>query len=244
VSSDGGENVAAGEALDDGQPPDPVGLSFVDLLYAVPVADLAVRISATHLAGITASGWTDIALSITLITFGWIGHHTNRQNMPGSVRERRLEFERPFTRARFLQFLVEILIVVAYFAIGTRMTLPDDQGVPLPTELWKAEWLVAIFGLYVVWDLLDIYIAVTITPREAAAIAWAKRAARGLGVTLLFLLVFGGFYLYARGHKHPHSVAGVDLLLIGLLYVYRVLQQYCILRSWPRRPAWLDALSS
>jgi hypothetical protein len=75
-------------------------LSFVDLLYAVPVADLAVRVSATRLHHVQPSGWTDVALTLTTITFGWTAHHNNRSELPPSITKRRQKPTRPFTNAR------------------------------------------------------------------------------------------------------------------------------------------------
>src|SRR5206468_1535994 len=54
-----------------------VELNFVDLLYAVPVADLAIRASQTNLQGVPLSGWADTSLALWTILLGWIGHHTN-----------------------------------------------------------------------------------------------------------------------------------------------------------------------
>jgi hypothetical protein len=213
-----------------------VELSFVDLMYAVPVADLAVRVSATHLHHVTPSGWTDLALALTLITFGWIGHHNNRKQLPPSIKVSREEPRRAFTTARFPQFLVEVLIVIVYFALGTRAVLPAGAGVGRAGTLWKAECLTVVFALYLVWDVLDIYSAVVPRPREWR---WADRAARGGFVTLCFVGVFALFSLWASNHPHPHSVVGFDLLAIVCLYLYRVIQQYAVLRTRPRPVTWL-----
>jgi hypothetical protein len=91
-------------------PDESVSLQFVDLLYAVPVADLAVRVSATHLRHVTASGWTDLAVPLVALTFGWIGHHANRKKLPVALSDAR-ESGRQFLTLRFCQFVVEILIM-------------------------------------------------------------------------------------------------------------------------------------
>lgn len=200
--------------------PESVGLSFVDLLYAVPVADIAVRVSATKLKGVTASGWADIALALTAITLGWIGHHNNRVRLPPKEKERRRTT--PFWDLRFPQFVVEVLIIVAYFALGARPVLPGGVGVATPTELWKAEWLTGLFALYLVWDALDIFIA-----KRAQEWEWRQRAKTGRNVTLGFLVVFVIFLIVASMGSDPrHSVVVFDLLAIFFLYLYRVTQEH------------------
>lgn len=208
---------------DDGNP-DPVGLSFVDLLYAVPVADLATRVSDTHLHHVTPSGWTDLAVALWAITLGWIGHHTNRRLMPSSLKAKRLASTRPFFELRFIQFLIEVLVVFAYFALGTRAVLPAGAGVGHPSMLWKAELLVILFVLYLIWDGFDILIA-----KDESEDDWALRAKWGGQVTVVFFVVFAVVLgLVLTGSRHPGSVVWFDVLLLVLLYVYRLAQQwYC-----------------
>ena len=149
---------------------------------------------------------------------------------PPPIKASRQESKRAFTTARFPQFLVEILIVVVYFALGTRAVLPNGAGVGRAGSLWKAQCLVGVFLLYLVWDMLDIYIAVNQKPPERD---WARRAARGGFVTMCFVGVFALFGLWASNHPHPHSVVGFDLLAIFCLYLYRVVQQFVVLRTGP-----------
>jgi hypothetical protein len=204
--------------------PDRVGISFIDLLYAVPVADLATRVSATHLH-ISATGWTDVLLPLTALTLGWIGHHTNRLQMPVTILAKRRAANRPFTELRFPQFLLEVLIVGAYFALGVRAVLPAGQGVGSPALLWKAEWLTGIFVLYWLWDSLDIRIAKDLT-------SWREKAKRGRTVTLLFIVVFAVFLVVVlQGSHHVGSAVLFDVLAMIFLYLYRVAQQCWTARS-------------
>ena len=138
------------------------------------MADLAVRVSSTHLTGVPASGWGDIAVQLTAITFGWVGHHTNRRRLPPSIQAKR-DNGRQFLTVRFGQFIVEILIIVAYFALGTQSDLPDGAGLGHPSESWKAGWLTGIFVLYLIWDAFDIGIAGDRAPE------WKDRAKKGPG---------------------------------------------------------------
>jgi hypothetical protein len=206
-------DVPAAEAADR----DPTSLTFLDLLYAIPLADLATRVSATELKGIPAEGWTEIALVLAVITFGWVGHHNNRRRE--SKRRRAGDFG--FLQKRFLQFLIEVLIIVAYFGLAERVTLQVPSGHSHASANWQSAWLVVIFVLYLVWDILDV-----INAKGDAN--WQRRAGRGRNVTIGALAVLlGGLALVHW--LHPQSagwIAMADLIAIALMYAYRAVQEH------------------
>ena len=89
-------------------------------------------------------------------------------------------------------------------------------------------WLIVIFVLYILWDVLDISIS-----DLAGETSWRNRASRGLTVTVAFTLVFVGVYFgwaanYHEGKAPYHSVVLFDLTLIFVLYVYRVVQEWFV----------------
>jgi len=56
----------------------------------------------------------------------------------------------------------------------------------VPSEVWKAAWLLAIFAMYFAWDLLDIRITNN-TIRESSTDAltkWLRRAKLGGSISL------------------------------------------------------------
>jgi hypothetical protein len=229
--------VTGGGRRDDSQS---VELSFVDLLYAVPVADLAIRASQTHLQGVPASGWADLSLALWAIILGWIGHHTNRQKLPAKIREDRRRSDRTFTQLRFPQFLLEVLIVVVYYVIGTQVYLANaEAGLPHPDIEVRAFCLWLMFAMYVAWDVLDIAIALrtkdaTTQLPDPESVAWARRAAVGLCVSAVFLVIFLAIWA-AWGLQNPHpSTTGAlwfDLVAIALLFAYRATQELAIAHS-------------
>jgi tryptophan-rich sensory protein len=226
---------------DNQQATESAGLSFVDLLYAVPVAALATRLGDTELSNLSASSLSDVAVVLAAITFGWIGHHTNRKKVPGPAVKQ--EEKQPFTTLRFPQLLVEILIIVAYFALSYEAFLPNKQGQYESSRsvLGKADWLAIVFALYLVWDLLDIHIAAGFCRR------WTARAIQGVSVTLPFALLYGAAWYLAEAHHHHKwgSLVFVDILTLLVLLAYRVIQERVHLRP-PRRlqepPGWLHAV--
>jgi len=193
---------------------DPAGLTFLDLLYAIPLADLATKVSGTELKGIPAEGWTEIALVMAVITLGWVGHHKNRHRE--SERQPAGDFR--FWSLRFVQFLVEVLIIVAYFALADHVTLHAPTDHHHASANWQFAWLVVIFVLYLLWDILDV-----INGKND----WKKRACKGLKVTAvtLVVLIVVALVVDAIDLQSAASIAIADCLAIGLMYAFRAIQE-------------------
>jgi hypothetical protein len=206
-----------------------VGLSFIDLLYAVPVVYLAERLGDLDPAKVTLSGWASVAVALAAVTFGWVGHHANRKRLPAFVGKR--EETHFFLSSRFLQFVLEILIIAAYIALARIAFLPHHPDAKRPPELRQIQWLAAIFVLYLFWDLLDIWIAVRTygdydCPQRDE---WVKRAKKGMCVTLAFTIV--GLVtcgLVWTKHSMPHSIVAFDVFVLGALWAYRATQERVI----------------
>ncbi len=207
--------------------PDSVGLSYVDLLYALPVAAIANLIVEVHSSEVTVAGWFNVGLALTAVTCGWVGHHGNRKLMPKCLRQQEEKWF--FTTPRFLQFILEILVIAVYFALVLAAQLPDPDGSGGSFEITLTKLLAIGFGLYLVWDLLDIWIASGSSRRSLpcqASSKWLDRAIKGMVVTLVFGLVFGVICAYVwAGHHLTRHIAWFDAGLIVLLVIYRMVQE-------------------
>jgi hypothetical protein len=198
--------------------PDPTSLTFLDLLYAIPLADLATRVSRTELKGIPAEGWTEIALVMAVLTFGWIGHHNNRHRQS----ERKPAGDFDFRSWRFVQFLFEVLIIVAYFALANHLALTAPAGHHHANANWQFAWLPVIFVLYLIWDTLDV--------KNAKDSAWKQQARTGRNVTFgaLVVLIVGLWLVHdVIQPKSAAAIAIADGLAIALMYAYRAVQELC-----------------
>jgi hypothetical protein len=80
-------------------------LSFLDLLYAVPVADLAIRVSGATLSQVSSATWSALAVILAVITLSWIGLHKNRAAMAAD-NSRSFIGKIDFLSLRFIQFLI------------------------------------------------------------------------------------------------------------------------------------------
>ena len=208
-----------------------ISLSLLDLLYVVPVADLATRISSVGVRRTPLTAWGGVAVSLAVIIFSWLGYHRNRNDANERAGVGRFGFLDP----RFAQFLIEVVIVGAYFVLGLRMDAVAKNGsVSGPSAVWEASWLLVIYGLYLAWDLLDV---------AMANCCWKSIAECYRNKTLAFLGIFAvalGFAGRYLGHDE-HSVFYFDVLLVALLFLYRAWQDPgdVWLRWFRSFPMWL-----
>jgi len=193
-------------------------LSFIDLLYAVPVGDLAMRVSGAKLHQISTADWSALALILAVIVLSWIGLHKNRAVMADDERIHRSIGDIQFRSMRFVQFMVEIVIVGMYFTMGLTLKLPTTSRSPgpLPSESWLTGLLLCIFAAYLTWDLIDTQQARSNAEKHRAhhhpghqpPFDWPTRAASGIVVTLVFALLPSDLRRRAPGTGARRSAPG------------------------------------
>ncbi len=211
-------------------------LSFIDLLYAVPVGDLAMRVSGAKLHQISTADWSALALILAVIVLSWIGLHKNRAVMADDERIHRSIGDIQFRSMRFVQFMVEIVIVGMYFTMGLTLKLPTTSRSPgpLPSESWLTGLLLCIFAAYLTWDLIDTQQARSNAEKHRAhhhpghqpPFDWPTRAASGIVVTLVFALLLAAIYGAVRlAPAHAgRLLAALNIGLLIILYAYRFAQ--------------------
>lgn len=201
-------------------------LSFLDLLYAVPIGDLAVRVSGARLGLVTGADWAALAVVLAVIVFSWVGLHKDRAAIACEAHAESQIGEIRFASPEFPQFLIEVVIVGMYFAMGLTIRLPKsaDPAPPPPSLSWLTWFLLLIYLAYLAWDLLDMLRAALC--QDAA---WKKRSQAGTLVTLGALPVWGVLYAAIRLAGPPGDTVAIWLcvLIIVLLYGYRVVQDSC-----------------
>jgi hypothetical protein len=205
----GEEDLQAGEPAVD-------QLSFLDLLYAVPVGDLAMRVSGAKLAQVSAADWSMLAVILATIVLSWIGLHKDRKAMIDETHGRGPIGQMPFLGPQFVQFGIEIVIVGVYFTMGLFLKLPMSSEPS--AEEWLTGLLFGIFVLYLLWDLMDI--------RLAGSVPWRELAKAGAWVTGGFSAAAGIIFglVLIRHPRTAISVVALNAMLVIFLYVYRVVQ--------------------
>ena len=214
---------ATGEQQDGGATD---SLSFLDLFYAVPVGDLAVRVGTAQLDRVTAADWSTMAVEIAVLLFSWVGVHLNRADMAQRTAEHWFISNLKFKTARFWQFCLEVVITGLYLVIGLTLALPQQSGsspAHLPSERWVLGSLLTVWFTYVVWDQLDVHIG-----RTHNDLDWQHKAEVGRNVSIVFFFIFGAMFAieWAWQATNDHSILVWNLLALVVLYVYRTTQQW------------------
>jgi len=121
--------------------PSAVGISFVDVLFAL-VVGYAITPLATWWK-IPVAGWLHLVTALVLTLTSWIGYHNSRH---------RLRFVIGMTNLPLVQFMLDIALVVVYaFAVFTAEGVTNEaSGIP---AVFPEALIVAItFFLYLIWD--------------------------------------------------------------------------------------------
>ena len=209
-----------------------VGLSLLDLLYAVVAGDVLTRLSNSELGRVPLYGWGGLSVSLAIIVFSWMGYHRNRKLALSARNSSPVGAEKPDKRHsigdysvwdwQFLQFMIEVAILGVYFAMGLRVALPGKGEIPRPpSAFWPASCLVAVYALYLAWDFLDVALNRGY---------WRARAVAGMKVSAAFLVAFAGVLagVWVSRPTGSGTVLGIDVVMVVLLYAYRALQEhYC-----------------
>ncbi len=174
-----------------------VGLSFVDILFAVVVGIGFERAIGRPWFRNLLGNWSELDLWIfvlgnTVVIASWVGYHR-------MMTQEELDPE-VSTRQGFLRFLVDIILLFLYCRLLVAIDAPLDA---FGTIVW-------IFLLYVIWD----WIVITEKPVK-------KRS----GVSLLWFVVFWVLYLGVRkfGKTHGEVECYISCLLgIDFAFLYRL----------------------
>jgi len=160
-----------------------------------------------------------LAVILVTIVLSWIGLHKDRAALADQSHQRGPIGELPFLGVQFVQFLTEVVIIGVYFTMGLFLKLPTEQdpAVRAPSESWLTGLLLLIFGLYLFWDLLDMYLA--------RGGPWFKPAWHGAAVTGGFSIILGILFAVTL-HVHPRAIL-LNAILCFFLYAYRVAQDKC-----------------
>lgn len=191
-----------------------VGVSFVDVLFALVVANVLEPFA--DLDNLTGPGIVHLVLAGVLTLSSWVGYH-NSLNRPS--------FFIRFPNLPLFQFLLDIGMVVVYWLVASTA----ETSVPIGnagSEAWPETLLVLIaFAMYVAWDLIALQIR-----NDSQYFLRPKREDEPLrrrvtwvcaGVALAIHL-----FTWAKDVDTDVAVYVVDVLLIALLIGFRLLKEY------------------
>ncbi len=142
-------------------PPEPgrvdTGLRFTDILFGFVIRELFLRLQ--NWSQLDGDVRWHLVIGATLVLGSWIGFRRSLN---------RTTYEVKFFNLPLFRFLMDQLMVILYFRIAV-LTDAEGKSHPPSDELATTtiELLLSVFLLYVVWDLLGIWMAKAKAPAKA-----------------------------------------------------------------------------
>jgi hypothetical protein len=208
-----------------------VRFEFVELLFALATAEIALQFGTLASGHITISdaptAYSHLVLAIVLVAASWVGW--SQSKAPGNV----VRVTGVFSWA-FVVLLIDVALVIFYFIIARGVevsTLPSGQVViGTPSAEKETFWVMVVFLVYLFWDLLTKSV---IAAPQATSSFWQRLGGhefwdRGwVSVVCAAVATVSWLCLHAVIGVRPVLVT--DLALLALVLLFRALKQ----RHWP-----------
>lgn len=203
-------------------------ISFVEMLFALAAGQVGIH--AAELVAMEGSariaGVFHLILGLVVVAASWFGWQRS------AVRSSRQEVERLFSMP-FMGLLLDVGLVIIYFILIEQVDItkaPNDVAVISPSARPEALWLLVVFVVYVIWDVVtDVLSPGSIpalpTGRQRISVFLRAVIACTLCSTacaLLSALVL----LAARDNPTTWSVVLLDVALLAVVLLFRVLKPF------------------
>jgi hypothetical protein len=213
------------------------GLTFTDILFGLVISELFLRLQ-KWLVLPWYIRW-HLVVGAALVLGSWIGFRRSVH---------RTKYELKFFNLPLFRFLADQLMVLFYFRVAV-LTALDGTNPPPAVSLAQttSTLLVYVFLLYVIWDLLGVWMSVA--PLLGARIGKKPRYPKvdddrggmmdqreqpnwsGLTISTVVLLCFVALAWVIRSERPTESQAAWLLgVAVALLLMYRLLKE--IRTSW------------
>ena len=176
-----------------------------------------------------ATGWTHLTVDMVLTMGSWIGYHTSANRPKYAIK---------FVNYPFIQFVLDVSMVIAYWLTAATTPLPSSSGLAPTAGATSESLLVAIsFILYILWDR----VSKIMQERPNYPSLQPKPYDHGRRViTVFFALGSVGVVALAwwvqEGWGDPRTwVIGIDCALVALLCSLQGSERSC--GSFGRKPA-------
>ena len=211
--------------------PATIGISFVDILFALAVGQVLDPVKnwseGPDKNSLPLPVWTQLAVVLVLILTSWVGYHSSA-NRP--------RFRLGFFNSELVKFTLDVAMVVVYFmaaAIAARES---------PTLRVLALMVMIAFGLYFLWDIVGAiqkadprykaeWDRVQAEPTRTDVVEdWEPTNPVRILITFIGLVIASGFFvltLLVPAFHHPTrlEVVAADALAIVVLVAYRYAKQ-------------------
>ncbi|MGH9123797.1 MAG: hypothetical protein ACRDZ8_03595 [Acidimicrobiales bacterium] len=224
--------------------PASIGVSFVDILFALAVGQVFLPVALWAEDPVKNPlplvSWLHLGVALTITITSWIGYHASAN---------KARFQPQFVNVELVKLVLDISMVAVYFMLAA-------YAVHQPVETKPETLLVVVaFGLYTCWDLASAWQKGR-RPNNPYREAWGRvfsdrsrpdvskpwrptdwGRVRATWVALLLAAVVGAYTW--MGHGRPTQVRSIltDVALMAILIGYRILKEHSRLLQWhPKRP--------
>ena len=209
---------------------DRVGITFVDVLFALVVAEILSPLR--RYWTLPGTAFSHLAVALVLTVGSWIGYHLSA-NRP--------QYAPNFFNLPLLQILLDVAMVIVYWMTATTTPLPEhfallDLPAPKASALPESILVSAAFILYVFWD--QVAKEIQRRPYYPRIVQKPYDPGRRMITFIFWLLTLPAvalaWYADRRWHNHWAWVVAIDVGLIALLILYRAAKE--VWKAWNLRP--------
>ena len=208
-------------------------LRYTDILFGFVIREIFLRLQ--NWQELNRAVVLQLSVSVALVLGSWIGYRRSLN---------RSSYEVKFFNLPFFRFLVDQAMLIMYFRVAT--LTPQDVAVanalnPIQLAQTTVELLVYIFFLYLVWDVLGIWMAMSKNELEnprypevdkatnTMTTRWQDPDWYGLGITS-FVLASLSLLCVLAGSVLANKTSSTFGVIIFLLVLYRFIKE--VKTSW------------
>lgn len=200
-------------------------MGFIELLFALVIAEIATRIGEMTFRNIWPRDypflWSQLGLALAVVTTSWV--YWKNSKAPGNVTHLTSIFS-----MEYLVLLTDVAILISYYGLVTGASIPEiaSPATDLPKHN-ASVWMTVIFALYYAWDVF-VYALMPLRDRpskhsdgflERIRMYWSKTFLSG-GATVLCAL--STYALWNLNGALTLTMKHANLAL--LLFAYRASQ--------------------
>ncbi len=208
------------------EPPEPkFRHEFVGMMFAVTIGEVGLQTAAlvqTHEISRYIPAVSHLLLATIMIATSWVGWTLSRA--PGGQLDVRGIFE-----WEFLVLLADVGLVIVYFILVRTVDFGAEGRPRIDSAYIVASWIVWIFWLYLVWDILTKIFMYPKQPKTSPPGTWFDEAGKRMIPTVICLVLAYVTKSLISSADFPHWVTA-DLALLSLVLLFRALKGWS--RPW------------
>ncbi|MGA8725555.1 MAG: hypothetical protein WB565_10970 [Acidimicrobiales bacterium] len=186
-----------------------IGVDFIDILFGFVVAEIFAAF--TTVQGNEYASWANLILALAIVVFSWLGYHKAKD-----AYSRTISFRDP----SIIQFLIDVGVVALYLALVKQSEHAQAVARLAPHQPLsirpQAITIIAIFGLYLIWDLLQIHLADDSKKSQATEHTWWS-----FGFFVAFA-VYSAIIIWVWRPNSNETIVIADAVYLLLTYLYRL----------------------